>query len=44
MILSGAEVAEVEKDVAVHAAPFVDLGLLGARDDVAARELDRVRA
>ena len=30
-----AEVAEVEQDVAVDAAALVDLGLLGARDDVA---------
>ena len=41
--LLGAEVAEVEQDVAVDAAALVDLGLLGARDHVAARELHRVR-
>ena len=34
---------QVEQDVAVDAAPLVDLGLLRARDDVAARELHRVR-
>ena len=38
-----AEVAQVEQDVAVDAAALVDLGLLGARDDVARRELHRVR-
>ena len=38
-----AEVAQVEEDVAVDAAAVVDLGLLGARDDVARRELHRVR-
>ena len=38
-----AEVAQVEQDVAVDPAPLVDLRLLGARDDVAARELHRVR-
>ncbi len=42
MIFSAPEVAQVEEDVPVHAAPFVDLGLLRARDDVAARELHRV--
>jgi hypothetical protein len=39
----GAEVAEVEEHVAVDASPFVDLGLLGTRDHIAARELHRVR-
>jgi len=38
----GAEMPQVEQDVAVDTAPFVDLGLLGARDDVARRELHRV--
>ncbi len=38
-----AEVAQVEQDVAVDAPALVDLGLLGSRDDVAARELHRVR-
>ena len=38
-----AEVAQVEEDVAVDAAALVDLGLLGAGDDVAGRELHRVR-
>ena len=37
-----AQVAQVEEDVPVHAAPVVDLRLLRARDDVAARELHRV--
>ena len=41
--LLGAEVAQVEQDVAVDAAALVDLGLLGARDDVARGELHRVR-
>ena len=41
--LLGAEVAEVEQDVAVEPAPRVDLRLLGARDDVARGELHRVR-
>ncbi len=39
----GAEVAQVEEHVAVDPAPLVDLGLLGARDDVARRELHGVR-
>jgi hypothetical protein len=39
----GAQVAEVEQHVPVDAAPLVDLGLLGAGDDVAARQLHRVR-
>ena len=43
MILLRAEMAQVEEDVAVDAAAFVDLGLLRARDDVAARQLHRVR-
>src|SRR5438128_1447319 len=38
-----AGVAQVEQHVAVDTAAFVDLRLLGARDDVAARELHRVR-
>ena len=38
-----AEVAKVEQDVAVDAAALVDLDLLRARDDVAARQLHRVR-
>ena len=38
-----AEVAQVEQDVAVDARALVDLGLLGARDHVAGRELHRVR-
>ena len=41
--LLGAEMPQVEQDVALHAAPLVDLGLLRARDDVAACELHRVR-
>ena len=41
--LLGAQVAEVEEDVAVDAAALVDLGLLRARDDVAPGELHRVR-
>ena len=39
----GAEVAHVEQHVAVDAAALVDLRLLGARDDVARGELQRVR-
>ena len=39
----GAEMAQVEQHVPVQAAPLVDLRLLGARDDVARRELHRVR-
>ena len=38
----GAEVAEVEEDVPVDAPPLVDLDLLCAGDDVAARQLHRV--
>ena len=38
-----AEVAQVEQDVAVEPAALVDLGLLGAGDDVARGELHRVR-
>ena len=41
--LLGAEVAEVEEDRAVDAAAGLDLGRLGARDDVARGELERVR-
>jgi hypothetical protein len=41
--LLGSEVPEVEKHVAVHPPALVDLGLLGARDHVAARQLHRVR-
>ena len=33
----------IEQDVAVDAAALVDLDLLGSGDDVAARELHRVR-
>jgi hypothetical protein len=40
--LLGAEVAQVEEDVAVDATTLVDLGLLRAGDDVARRELHRV--
>ena len=39
----GAEVRQVEEDGAVDPAALVDLGLLGARDDVAAREILRGR-
>jgi hypothetical protein len=38
-----AQMAQVEQDVALDAAPLVDLGLLCTRDHVAARELHRVR-
>ena len=38
----GAEMAEVEQDVPVQRRALVDLGLLGARDDVARGELHRV--
>ena len=41
--LLGAEVPEVEVDGAVDAATRLDLGRLGARDDVARGELERVR-
>ena len=41
--LLGAEVAQVEQDVAVDPAALVDLGLLRAGDDVARGELHRVR-
>ena len=41
--LVGAEVAQVEQDVAVDPAALVDLGLLRPGDHVAARELHRVR-
>ena len=40
--MSIAQVAHVEEDAAVDAAAFVDLGLLGARDDVAAGQLHHV--
>ena len=38
-----AQVAKVEQDAPVDSAALVDLGLLGARDDVSARQLHRVR-
>ena len=41
--LLGAEVAQIEEDGAVDAAAGLDLGGLGARDDVARGELERVR-
>src|SRR5581483_2849327 len=37
-----AEVAQVQKDAAVHAAPLIDLGAFRARDDVAAGQLHHV--
>ena len=41
--LLGAQMTQVEQDVAVHAAALVDLDLLGPGDDVAARQLHGVR-